>query len=92
MELWVKLFNLVLDTGNIPQSWLTGIIVPIYKNKGDVNDPNSFRGITLLSCVGKLLTSVLNNRLSNFVEAYDVISENQAGFCKNHSTVDHILQ
>ena len=28
---YVKLFNAILETGNIPTDWLTGIIIPIYK-------------------------------------------------------------
>ncbi|CAL4066387.1 unnamed protein product, partial [Meganyctiphanes norvegica] len=53
----VKLFNIVLDTGIIPSDWTIGVIKPIYKNKGDINDVNNYRGITLLSCIGKLFTS-----------------------------------
>ncbi len=45
--LYVKLFNKILDTGVSPSEWLTGVIVPLYKNKGDVNDTNNYRGITL---------------------------------------------
>ena len=56
------LFNKILDSGKFPTDWSTGIIVPIHK-KGDVNDPNNNRGITLVSCFAKLFTTVLNNRL-----------------------------
>ena len=59
----VNLFNIILDTGIIPSEWTIGVIKPIYKNKGDINDANNYRGITLLSCIGKLFTSVLNSRL-----------------------------
>ena len=33
--------------------------MPLYKNKGSVNDPDNYRGITLLSCLSKLFTSAL---------------------------------
>ena len=26
--------------------------------KGDINDPNNYRGITIVSCLGKLFTSI----------------------------------
>ena len=91
LPVWCKLFNFVLSTGNIPESWLIGDIVPLYKNKGSKDDPNNYRGITLLSCTGKLFTSLLNRRLNNFAEAFNVIHENQAGFRKKHSTMDHIF-
>ena len=65
---YIKLFNRVLDTGEIPDDWLIGIIIPIYKNKGSRDDANNYRGITLLSCLGKLFTSILNHRLTIFCE------------------------
>ena len=41
--LLVELFNLVFEQSTLPDSWLTGIIKPIYKKKGDVTDPTSPR-------------------------------------------------
>ena len=43
--IYVKLFNVKLKTGVIPDSWSIGIIVPIKKNKRSVDDPNNYRGI-----------------------------------------------
>ena len=60
VETIVKLFNLVLDTGVIPSDWSIGMIKPLYKGKGSPESPDNYRGITLLSCVGKLFTAVLN--------------------------------
>ena len=64
MPLYTALFNTIFDTGVVPSCWLVGNIVPIYKNKGDINDPKNYRPITILSCLGKLFTSILNNRLN----------------------------
>lgn len=68
-----------------------GVIIPIYKNKGYPECPENYRPITLLSCLGKLFTSILNNRLSKFLENNEILSENQAGFRKNYSTLDHVF-
>ena len=46
-----QLFNLALDTGIVPTDWCIGLICPIYKNKRQCNDPDKYRGITLLSCI-----------------------------------------
>lgn len=67
------------------------IIVPIYKNKDDSLDPGNCRPITLLSCLGKLSTAVLNHRLNTFLEENDILCENQAGFRKHYSTTDNIF-
>ena len=89
--IYVDLFNRILYEGHIPKSWIMGMIVPIHKNKGDKGDFNNYRGITLLSCLGKLFTSVINNRLNKFAEETKLINENQTGFRKNYSTLDHIF-
>lgn len=86
-----KLFNIILDSGIFPEVWSKGIILPIYKNKGSTNDPDNYRGITILSCFGKLFTSVLNNRLNLFLENNNILCEEQAGFRKGYSTIDHIF-
>ena len=57
-----RLFNLALNSGIVPSDWYIGIIIPLYKNKGSIDDPEKYRGITLLSCLGKLFTSAINLR------------------------------
>ena len=91
IEVITNLFNLILDSGVIPTNWCLGIIIPLYKNKGSVNDPDNYRGITLLSCLSKLFTSALNNRITIFLERFDSIGEEQAGFRAGYSTMDHVF-
>ena len=57
-----------LGEGKIPREWQTGLIVPIWKRKGDVHDPGKYRGITLLSHVLKLLERILDGRIRGTVE------------------------
>ena len=85
-----KLFNIILDTGIIPKDWCISLIHPIYKNKGDSGDPDNYRGISLISCVGKLFTMAINERLTNYLNKVGLIGDEQAGFRKNFSTLDHI--
>lgn len=89
MPILVRLFNAVLDSATVPEAWLEGLIVPIYKNKGDRSDANNYTGITLLSCIGKTFTSVLNNRLEDYINEFNILSENQSGFRRHYSTNDH---
>ena len=86
----LKVFNLCLDTGYYPDEWCLGHIVPIYKsgNKGDVKN---YRPITVSSCLGKLFSLILNDRLQQFLETNNLISNAQIGFRKGHRTSDHIL-
>ena len=83
------LFNAILDSGCFPDNWTEGIIVPLFK-KGDENDVNNFRAVTLVSCLSKLFTAVLNKRVNDWSEKYNTVSDAQFGFKKGFSTVDAI--
>ena len=84
------MFNNIFKTEYFPESWSVGLIVPLH-NKGSLNDVNNFRGITLLSCIGKLVTKIINNRLYEWADNYNVFIEAQAGFSKGMSTVDNVF-
>ena len=84
------IFNFILDTGYFPKQWAKSIIVPLHK-KGNINQPDNYRGITLLSCMGKLFSSIVTNRLSLWCENNNVISDAQFGFRKGKSTIDAIF-
>ena len=45
----------------------------------------------MLSCLGKLFTSVLNARLTRFLDEFEILSETQTGFRKDYSTLDNIF-
>ena len=79
---------IILKSGKVPDDWCMGYITPIFKS-GDAKDPGNYRGITLLSCMGNFF--VANNRLNAFVKAYNIVGLEQAGFKKDHSTIDHIF-
>jgi len=84
------LFNKILENEIFPQEWCKAIIVPVYKN-GDKDDPHNYRGISLLSCISKVFTKILNNRLVTWATNNNILSDVQAGFRKGKSTVDHIF-
>ena len=90
-KFYTHVFNEVLSSGEFPESWGVGTIIPIYKNKGSPEDAKNYRGITLVSSLGKLFTKVINDRLNRFSGLNDIINETQAGFRKNHSTVDQVF-
>ena len=88
LELIVAFFNIVLSTGYVPTDWCLGIICPIYKNKDSIDEPDNYRGITLLSSTCKLFTAGLNSRLSLYANN-DILGREQAGFREWYSTIDH---
>ena len=84
----LKLFNLILDKET---DRLISFIVPIHKG-GVKSDPSYYRGISLLSCLGKLFLSIINKRLTQFALENGILSESQLGFIAGNRTSDaHII-
>ena len=85
-----KLFNVIISTGTYPGLWGESFIVPIFK-KGDIEIVENYQLITLLRAVGKLFTSILNNKLNVWAENYNIYIEAQTGFRKVMGTTDKIF-
>ena len=85
-----KLFNDIMKMGKFPVSWNCSYIVPIYKS-GDQSNANNYRGIAISSCLSKLFTMCLNNRLAGHLNDNNLENNNQFGFKKNHRTTDNIF-
>ena len=85
----LKLFNRLYSNSQYPVEWAKSIIIPIHK-KGSKLILDHYRGISLLCVTSKLFTSILNNRLYTWLEENMKICEEQAGFRRQFSTIDHI--
>ena len=86
----VIFFNKILETKEHPDEWVVGITTPLHKS-GEIDDPDNYRGITINSCLSKLFTLLLNNRLTNYINKEDALKFNQIGFRKGFQTADHVL-
>ena len=51
-EIFLHIFNTILENGGGIPSWSISLIVPIHK-KGPEDDPDNYRGIALISCLAK---------------------------------------
>jgi hypothetical protein len=89
-----KLFQLIFDSSKIPSLWRKAIIVPIPKDpKNDKRVPLHYRGISLLCCISKIYTSVLNNRIISYYDSSEVeiVSDEQNGFRRKRSCNEHLF-
>ena len=87
----LKLFNSVFDNNAKIEQWGLAIITPIFKNGSKMN-PNNYRGISILSCLGKLLSAILNARLLRFSLEHKILREEQLGFIAGNRTSDaHLI-
>ena len=64
--------------GAVPQDIRDSKIITLYKNKGERIDCNNYRGISLLSIVGKVFARVILIRLQKLAER--IYPESQCGF------------
>ena len=84
----LKIFNHCMDNGFYP--WHTSIITPIFK-AGDPYNPDNYRAIAVGSCLGKLFSSILLQRLKYFKQQHCSDPIEQLGFKKGAQTNDHVL-
>ena len=90
MILWLeRVLGACFEESVAPRDFRDMCMVPCYKGKGDKYDCNSYRGICLMSVVGKLYGRVLINRVVKGTEA--AIGEEQCGFRKGRGCVDQIF-
>ncbi|KAK3569006.1 hypothetical protein QTP86_021584 [Hemibagrus guttatus] len=87
VEFLTSLFNRVLESERMPEEWRRSVLVPIFKNKGDVQSCSNYRGIKLMSHTMKLWERIVEARLRKVVE----ICEQQYGFMPRKSTTDAIF-
>ena len=84
----LKTFNHSLTSGLYP--WHTSVITPIYKS-GNPFSPDNYRAIAVGSCMGKLFSSILLDRMLDFKNTYCPDPKEQLGFSKGAQTNDHVL-
>jgi len=62
--LW-DLFRKVYDQEKMPDAWRESVIIPIYKEKGDIQDCGNYRGIKLMSHTMKIWERIIEKRIRN---------------------------
>ena len=72
----------------VPEEWRKGMIVKLPK-KESLSNCNNWRGITLLSIPGKVLSIILLNRLKYSTDLK--LREQQAGFRSNRSCSEQVF-
>lgn len=85
------IYNLSLNTGIVPDLMKLAKVVPIFK-KGELDNPNNYRPISLLSVFDKIFEKLVNQRLLDFLEKHKILYRYQFGFRKNYSTSMALLE
>ena len=86
-----KFFNLCFSSGFNPSDWDYSDIVPLPKKDKDPRDPLQNRCITIVCCIAKIYSNILNKRLHKYLETNKILVEEQNGFRVGRSCIDHIF-
>jgi Reverse transcriptase (RNA-dependent DNA polymerase) len=82
-----KLFYTIFQSNKMLDEWRKSILVPIFKNKGDIQSCTNYKGIKLMSHTMKLWERVIEYRLRKLT----TVSKNQFDFMPGRSTMEEIF-
>ena len=88
VEYLAHMASLIWKSETVPADWLKQLVVPLHK-KGPTRDCDNYRGIALLSVLGKVFCRVIQARLVE--KAEHLLREGQCGFRKGHGCIDQIF-
>jgi ribonuclease HI/exonuclease III len=87
----LNIFNISIDQAVCPQLWRDAIIIPLLKAGKPASKLDSYRPISLTSCVVKCMERMIADRLYYLAESKGWFNDQQAGFRKGMSCEDQIL-
>ena len=86
-----EIFNKSLETGEVPEDWKLANVTPIFK-KGDHECPKNYRPISLTSIIVKLLEGILVDKIVDYLELHNLITDSQHGFRRHRSCLTNLLE
>lgn len=87
----MRLFNLVLETGEFPDIWKVACVIPLYKS-GCKKSVDNYRPISLLHLMGKLLEKALHRRLYCFLDNTDFIAQEHRPNLGTENAISNLLK
>lgn len=86
-----KIFNCCVRDGYFPRELKSAKVIPLYKNKGCINDISNYRPISMLSVFSKIFEKLIHREVSEFFDRNNLFSNNQYGFRRKHSTAHALI-
>ena len=87
----LMVLNRMFNTSYVPLDWKEALVVPIPKPGKPPEVADSYRPISLTSCLAKCMERIINRRLQWHLENKGYLQSIQTGFRRNCCTVDHIV-
>ena len=67
-----ELVNTFIEEGGFPNHLKQAYVIPIYK-KGDCEDPNNYRPISITAALAKISEKVLREQMLNYLESNKLV-------------------
>ncbi|KAM0734035.1 putative RNA-directed DNA polymerase from transposon X-element [Formica fusca] len=84
--------NAIIKLGYFPQEWKKAIVIPILKPRKDPTKPSSYRPISLLSSISKVVEKVILNKIRKHEAQNNITIDEQFGFREKHNTVQQVVR
>lgn len=86
------IMNACIMLSYFPDGWKNAITIPIRKPGKPADDVSSYRPISLLSSMSKILERIILHRINSHLEQSDIIPNSQFGFRSQHSTAHQLMR
>jgi hypothetical protein len=86
-----KLFQLSVDTGEVPSNWKEAKVIPIFK-KGSKGQTSNYRPVSLTCMVCKLLEAIIRKKVTDHLMTNNLLKKSQHGFMKSRSCQTNLLE
>ena len=84
-----EIFTGVWQNEEMMTDWNLAILIKLYKNKGEKQLCDNYRGISLLNVTSKIFSRIILNRIQQLIDRQ--LLEVQSGFRAQRSTIDQIF-
>ena len=85
------IFQRFLLHGTVPTIWGTAIVKPLYKRKGNKNNPSSYRAISLTCATSKVMERLIASSLTVYLRENNLHCLQQHGFVSARSCATSLL-
>ena len=84
------IFQLSLDSGQVPRDWTMAWVVPIFK-KGEKHQAANYRPVSLTSITCKLMEHIVHSSVMQHFDQYNILTDCQHGFRKRRSCESQLI-
>jgi hypothetical protein len=89
--LLLQLFNKTIMEAEIPKDWKISEITMIPKKNNELDNPKSYRPISMTSCIAKLCEKLILSRIHDHLKKNKIIIKQQSGFRNHRQTKDNLV-